>query len=104
MEKEKLLKQLEEKLLPSVQNLEKGQANEHDYFPALLWLLLDKSNDTEKALSESEKKNEELLKSGVNFIYQGLCKKLEGLKNLIFILFALHIITLIGLAFIIFKK
>ena len=68
MEKEKILKQLEEKLLPSVQNLEKGQATEHDYFPALLWLLLDKINDTEKVLAENKKSHEEQFKTAINLI------------------------------------
>lgn len=49
MEKEKILRQLEEKLLPSVKNLEQGQATEHDFFPALLWTLLEKSKDSEKS-------------------------------------------------------
>jgi len=33
MEKEKILQQLEEKLLPSVENVNSGQATEHDFFP-----------------------------------------------------------------------
>ena len=47
MEKEKILQQLEEKLLPFVQNLENGQASDHDFFPALLWMLLQKSKDSD---------------------------------------------------------
>lgn len=49
MEKEKILLQLKDKLLPSVQNLEKEQATEHDYFPALLWMLLEISKDSENS-------------------------------------------------------
>jgi hypothetical protein len=32
MEKEKILRQLEDKLFPSVKSLEQGQATEHDFF------------------------------------------------------------------------
>ncbi len=54
MEKEKILRQLEEKLLPSVKNLEQGQATEHDFFPALLWMLLEKSKDSESLLNSAK--------------------------------------------------
>lgn len=52
MEKERILQQLEEKLLPSVENLNKGQASEHDFFPALLWMLLEKIKDSENKVDE----------------------------------------------------
>lgn len=51
MQKEKVLKQIEEKLSQSVSNLENGQASEHDIFPSLLWLLLENSKDVEKSAS-----------------------------------------------------
>lgn len=63
MEKEKILQQLEEKLLPSVQNLERNQATEHDFFPALLWLLLAKSKDSESLLNNISSKYSEELKN-----------------------------------------
>ncbi len=63
MEKEKILQQLEEKLLPSVQNLERNQATEHDFFPALLWLLLAKSKDSESLLNNISLKYSEELKN-----------------------------------------
>ncbi len=68
MEKEKILRQLEEKLLPSVQNLEKGLPSEHDFFPALLWILLEKIKDSENQLQKTESSNREGLKQAVNFI------------------------------------
>lgn len=50
MEKEKILQKIEEKLSPHVTNLEKGQSTEHDFFPALLWLLLEKEKSLENLL------------------------------------------------------
>lgn len=66
MEKEKILQQLEDKLLPSVQNLEKQQATEHDFFPALLWMLLEKSKGSEKLLKELAVKHSEELEKAIN--------------------------------------
>lgn len=64
MDKEKILQQLKDKLLPSVQNLEKEQATEHDYFPALLWMLLEKSKESESSIKDiSSKHNEEIEKA-----------------------------------------
>ena len=63
MEKEKILQQLEEKLLPSVQNLERNQATDHDFFPALLWLLLSKSKDSENLLKNISSQYSEELKN-----------------------------------------
>lgn len=68
MEKEKILRQLEEKLLPSVKNLDEGQANEHDFFPALLWLLLEKIKDSENQLKTSISTNRDGFKQTVNYI------------------------------------
>lgn len=84
MEKEKILRQLEEKLLPSVKNLEQGQATEHDFFPALLWTLLEKSKDSEKSaikfeqfFNKIEEKIDELNGNKILTINQ----KIEELKN-----------------------
>ncbi len=52
MEKEKILLQLKDKLLPFIQNIEKDQATEHDYFPALLWMLLETSKDSKNSLND----------------------------------------------------
>ena len=49
MNKDNVLKQIEDKLLPTVKNLENGNASEHDIFPSLLWLLLENSKDVEKS-------------------------------------------------------
>lgn len=70
MEKEKILRQLEEKLLPSVQNLEKGQATDHDYLPALLWMLLEKSKDSENSLKDIGLKHSQELGKSTNAIIQ----------------------------------
>lgn len=51
MEKDKILKQIEVKILPAVKNLENGNASEHDIFPSLLWLLLENSHELEKSTS-----------------------------------------------------
>lgn len=83
MDNEKILKQLEAKLLPSVQSLEKGQATEHDYFPTLLWLLLDKSNDNQKTLVENKKSHDEQLKTAVNFISDKNLESHNEITNLI---------------------
>lgn len=56
MEKEKILRELEKKLLPSVHNLEKEQATDHDFLPALLWMLLEKSKDSESSNQLVEQK------------------------------------------------
>lgn len=129
MEKEKISKQLEEKLLPSVQNLDKGQATEYDFFPALLWMLLEKNKDAEKSLSnidlkhskelekaattiiennqENKKIYEELITKAVNFIVsnnQESHKKIESIKNWFFVSLAFQVITLIVLAIIILRK
>ncbi|MGZ8226131.1 MAG: hypothetical protein ACXWT3_05760 [Methylococcaceae bacterium] len=69
MEKEKILQQLEEKLLPSVQNLEKQQATEHDFFPALLWMLLEKSKGSESLLREITSTHSEELEKAVNDVF-----------------------------------
>lgn len=68
MEKEKILRQLEEKLLPFVENLDKGQASEHDFFPALLWMLLEKIKDSENQLNASINSNREGFKQTANYI------------------------------------
>lgn len=47
MNKDIVLKQIEEKLSPAVINLENGNATEHDIFPSLLWLLLENSKELE---------------------------------------------------------
>ncbi|GAB6139319.1 hypothetical protein JCM14076_00480 [Methylosoma difficile] len=70
MEKEKILQELEDKLLPSVQNLEKQQATEHDFFPALLWMLLEKSKGSEKLLKELAVKHTEELEAATNRIIE----------------------------------
>jgi hypothetical protein len=49
MKKDIVLKQIEEKLLPAVKNIENGNASEHDIFPSLLWLLLENSKELEKS-------------------------------------------------------
>lgn len=49
MNKDSVLKQIEEKLSPAVKNLENGIASEHDIFPSLLWLLLENSKELEKS-------------------------------------------------------
>ncbi len=49
MNKDNVLKQIEDKLLPTVKNVESGNASEHDIFPSLLWLLLENSKDLEKS-------------------------------------------------------
>jgi hypothetical protein len=49
MNKDNVLKQLEEKLSPAVRNVENGNAFEHDIFPSLLWLLLENSKELEKS-------------------------------------------------------
>jgi hypothetical protein len=49
MKKDIVLKQIEEKLLPAVKNVENGNASEHDIFPSLLWLLLENSKELEKS-------------------------------------------------------
>jgi hypothetical protein len=49
MNKDNVLKQIEDKLLPTVKNLENGNASEHDIFPSLLWLLLENSKELEKS-------------------------------------------------------
>jgi hypothetical protein len=48
MNKNFVLKQVEEKLSPTIKNLENGNVSEHDIFPSLLWLLLENSKDFEK--------------------------------------------------------
>jgi DNA anti-recombination protein RmuC len=53
MEKEQILQQLEEKLSPFVTNFKNGQPEEHDFFPALLWMLLQKSRDLDINISKS---------------------------------------------------
>ncbi len=68
MEKEKILQQLEEKLLPFVEHLHEGQANEHDFFPALLWMLLEKIKDSENQLNASINSNREGFKQTANYI------------------------------------
>lgn len=50
MNKDTVLKQIEEKLSPAVKNVENGNATEHDIFPSLLWLLLENSKDVEKSV------------------------------------------------------
>lgn len=70
MEKEKILLQLKNKLLPSVKNLENEQATEHDFFPALLWVLLEKSNDSESLLQNISSRLSEELKNTANTIIQ----------------------------------
>jgi hypothetical protein len=84
MEKEKILRQLEDKLLPSVKNLEQEQATEHDFFPALMWTLLEKSKDSEKSatkfeqfFNKIEEKIDELNGNKILIINQ----KIEELKN-----------------------
>lgn len=52
MDKNSILEQLEEKLLPSVRNLTTQQQTEHDFFPALLWTLLEINKNTESLLKE----------------------------------------------------
>ncbi len=129
MEKEKILRQLEEKLLPSVQNLEKGQATDHDFLPALLWMLLEKSKDSENALKditlkhseelekvtntiiennqENKKIYEELLTKAVNKVVNYIIsnnqesnKKIEQIKSWFLVSFMFHVITLVILAII----
>ena len=56
MNKDTVLKQIEEKLLPAVKNLENGNASEHDIFPSLLWLLLENNKELERKIAELEKK------------------------------------------------
>jgi hypothetical protein len=51
MNKDTVLKQIEEKLSPAVKNLENDNASEHDIFPSLLWLLLENSKDAERSAS-----------------------------------------------------
>ena len=70
MDKEKILQQIKDKLLPSVQNLEKEQATDHDFFPALLWILLEKSKDTESLLKDSALSYSEEIKNAANTIIQ----------------------------------
>jgi len=70
MDKEKILQQLKDKLLPSVQNLEKEQATDHDFFPALLWILLEKSKDTESLLKDIALSHTEEIKNTANTIIQ----------------------------------
>lgn len=70
MEKQKILQQLEEKLLPSVQNLEKQQATEHDFFPALLWMLLEKSKESERVLKEVDLNFNEKVENALNCILE----------------------------------
>jgi uncharacterized protein with von Willebrand factor type A (vWA) domain len=125
MEKEKILRELEKKLLPSVQNLEKEQATDHDFLPALLWMLLEKSKDSENALKditlkhseelekvtntiiennqENKKIYEELLTKAVNFIVSNnheSNKKIEQIKGWFLVSFIFHVITLVILALI----
>ncbi|CAA9892328.1 hypothetical protein METHB2_650016 [Candidatus Methylobacter favarea] len=68
MEKERILRQLEDKLLPSVQTLARNEASEHDFFPALLWMLLEKSKDSENLLKESGTVVSDQLNKAVSFI------------------------------------
>jgi hypothetical protein len=129
MEKEKILRELEKKLLPSVQNLEKEQATDHDFLPALLWILLEKSKNSESILNnivskhseefekisktivennqENKKNYEELLAKAVNFIVsknQESIKKIETIKNWFLVSFMFHIITLIILVILLKKS
>lgn len=79
MEKEKILQQLEEKLLPSVKNLEKEQASEHDFFPALLWMLLEKNKDSENLLKNFLFQNHEDITKASETIQQNTAEKI--IKN-----------------------
>ena len=83
MEKEKILRQLEEKLLPSVQNLDKGQATDHDFLPALLWMLLEKSKDSESALKGITSKHSEELGKAANGIIDNNQKNQQSSNQLI---------------------
>jgi hypothetical protein len=83
MEKEKILRQLEEKLLPSVQNLEKGQATDHDFLPALLWMLLEKSKDSESALKNISSKHSDELEKAFNDVIGNYQKNQQNSNQLI---------------------
>ncbi len=129
MEKEEILQQIKEKLLPSVRNFENKQETDYDYFPTLLWMLLEKSKDTESSLKdisstyseeikkisntaveknqENRKCYEELLSKAVNFIVgknKELNKQIEGVKTLFYVSIAFQFIGLMLLAFILIKK
>lgn len=58
MNKDTVLKQIEEKLLPAVKNVENGNASEHDIFPSLLWLLLENNKELANKVIELEEKIE----------------------------------------------
>ena len=61
MNKNTVLKQIEEKLSPAVKNLENGTASEHDIFPSLLWLLLENSKELENSISAVKQENQKTL-------------------------------------------
>ena len=68
MEKEKILQQLEEKLLPSVEKVNSGQATEHDFFPALLWMILEQDKDIESSLQDLGNKSRNNFQKTINHI------------------------------------
>lgn len=53
MNKDIILKKIEDKLSPAVKNLENGNPSEHDIFPSLLWLLLENNKEL-KEFNESK--------------------------------------------------
>jgi hypothetical protein len=61
MNKENVLKQIEEKLLPAVKNLENSNASEHDIFPSLLWLLLENNKELQQTTNDLNQKNQKTL-------------------------------------------
>lgn len=55
MEKQQILQKLEHKLSPSVENFTKNQDSDYDFLPVLLWMLLEKSKDSENLLKTFDK-------------------------------------------------
>jgi hypothetical protein len=89
MNKDNVLKQIEDKLLPTVKNLENGNASEHDIFPSLLWLLLENNKELERKISTLEEKIESI-GVGISDIVEDILEKnksqnivlLEHIENL----------------------
>ena len=82
MNKDNVLKQIEEKLSPAVKNVENGNASEHDIFPSLLWLLLENNKELERKISTLEEKIESNSSLPVSLI---LCIGFGALAYLIII-------------------
>jgi len=77
MNKDNILKILEEKISPSIKNLEDDNASEHDIFPSLLWFLIENNKEIEHSVDDIKKSVEK----DINSLNDELPEKIKYIVN-----------------------